>query len=266
MRNRHSSIRLLVACAVLAVIPARRPGAQDATVGELEGLVAQWVALRGQLAREKRDWAEQEARWREEIRLLEAEQAALDSEIAETEATATAAEARRAALLASESGMTQVISDLEPAVSRAETELLAWRERVPASLGPGLRQALAQVPVEGTAGRSLSRRLQVVVAAYTEIENIQHGIHAVREVLDVPGTHAREMDVLYLGLAHGYAVAPDDTWAAVGVPGDKGWTWTAGPDLAPRVRKAVALFNRQYPADFVALPLRIKPQPAGDSP
>jgi hypothetical protein len=234
-------------------------GAPAADVGELEGLVGRWVELRQQRAAEKRDWAAQQRKWQEEIRLLTAEQAALEAALKETASTASEAEERRAQLLARETLLDDVQGALLPLVENAEDALRRWSVRVPASLSERLRQALRQLPADGgRKGReTLTRRLQVVIAAYTEIESIQHGIHTVREVIALPGARGREMDVLYLGLARGFAVAPDDSWAAVGAPGSGGWTWAAAPALAPEVRKAVAIFNRQDPAEFVTLPLEV---------
>jgi hypothetical protein len=239
-----------------AVLPARP---EEGTVGELEGLVAQWVGLRQQLAREKRGWDEQQSRLREEIRLLSAEKTALEQEISETDVTASEIEQGRVALLARREAMSRAVSDLAPLIERAEVDLGKWQARVPVSLGQTLREALERIPVSGTGAdrTSLARRLQVVIAAYTEIENLQGGVHAVREVLSLPGRKARELDVLYLGLARGFAVGPDDDWAAVGRPGPDGWTWSPRPGLAPQVRAAMAVLGRRSPAAFVPLPLHV---------
>jgi len=256
-RPRKKPRTALLVCALVAALPIC---AEEATVGELEGLVQQWVNLRRQLAAEKRDGSEQRRRLEDEIRLLSEEKAALEAEISETDATASELEQGRVVLLAREETMRRVLDDLLPLVERAEADLRKWRTRVPPSLGEGLRQALDKLPApDARTGRtSLTRRLQVVVAAYTEIENIQAGVHAVREVLSLPGRKARELDVLYLGLARGFAVGPDDTWAAVGAPGPDGWTWSLRPGLAPQVRTAVTVFNRRSPASFVTLPLKVR--------
>jgi hypothetical protein len=65
------------------------------------------------------------------------------------------------------------------------------------------------------------------------------------------------MDVLYLGLARGFAVAVDDSIAAAGSPETTGWRWTWDPELAAAVRRAIRYHRRELPAELVQLPLVI---------
>ena len=63
------------------------------------------------------------------------------------------------------------------------------------------------------------------------------------------------MDVVYLGLARGYAVSPDDAFAATGIPSQDGWLWTADPSIADAVRKLVRIQNKSLPPALVTLPM-----------
>jgi hypothetical protein len=65
------------------------------------------------------------------------------------------------------------------------------------------------------------------------------------------------VDVLYIGLARGFAVTPDSDWAAIGVPDEAGWAWTPAPSNAGMIRKAIAVVNRQQTAQLVELPLQV---------
>ncbi len=64
------------------------------------------------------------------------------------------------------------------------------------------------------------------------------------------------MDVLYLGLACGYAVSTDNSIAAMGSPSGSGWQWTIQPDIAPEVRSLIQIQKKEQPPALVTLPMR----------
>ena len=72
-------------------------------------------------------------------------------------------------------------------------------------------------------------------------------------MLAAPGQAQRDMDVLYLGLARGYAVSSDDEHALIGTPGPAGWSWRSAPDEAKRIRQAIRLANDNAEIRLVTL-------------
>ena len=100
------------------------------------------------------------------------------------------------------------------------------------------------------------RRLQLVIALYTQIENLQHNIHVTKDVLPTDAGTKKEVDVLYLGLSRGFAVSRDNKWAAVGIPDVNGWQWAPDNTIAKQVEEAVAIFNRKQTAELVSLPMQ----------
>ena len=263
-------IRKRVWFALLGIVLSGRCGlvpAEEAapTVGNLEGLVSTWVDLRSQIAAEKREWEENSRQWREEIKLLETEKAELESEAREAETFESAVRKKRDAAIARKQSMEATLRDFEPLIDRAEARLRRWEPLVPVSLAAPLRKTFSELPstAEEAGHVGITRRMQVVVALYTQIEALQHGIHSAKEVLSIEGWKRREFDVLYLGLARGFAVSPDGQWAAVGVPAAAGWRWTARTELGPNVRQAIATFGRHVPAALVPLPLQVTEQRSG---
>lgn len=242
---------------LMAALPAF---AQDSnSLPTLEALVKQWVDLRSQLGAETRQWQEQEAQWKQEVSLLEREQAALKEEIESASRQQASATREQLDQLRRQDEWRQVLEGLRPVLDRAEADLRAWVDMLPPALRDTLAELLARLPADGAAaGAGAAQRVQAVVALYAQIEELGRGSHVVKEVLaDERGTR-REMDVLYLGLARGYAVSPDMAWAAVGTPGPGGWSWHPRPDLAPRVRRAIDVQQEQLAAELVALPIQVK--------
>jgi len=254
--------RLVTVLLTAMCLIASRAGhvrAEDAgsSLGTLEGLVGEWIALREKIAVEKQEWEAQKIRWNEEISVLEAEKAALTTEIAKAREVTSSVEADRDRLSAEKAAMRQTVETIAPAVDRAEAVLRRWRDRLPVSLAAPLRKAFDELPASDDAARqtAVTRRLQRVIALYSQIEAMQHGIHVVREIIPLQGGTRREVDVVYIGLARGFAVSGDDRWAAVGTPSGSGWKWSARPELATTVRKAVDVAGNTVPAALVDLPL-----------
>lgn len=231
---------------------------ESASVDALEGLVTTWVNLRAEIAKEKTLWRERKTQWTREIELLKKEQAALKQRVANAGDTATTRDAKQEALVARRKGLADVLRDLGPVLDRLEVDLRRWDARVPESLATEIQALVARIPAthKEAQRRTVAQRLQTDVALLTQIETLHHGLHVTREVLPVKDTKRGEVDVLYLGLAQGFAVSTDGSWAAVGRLGDSGWTWVARPDIAGDVRRALAVFNRDIAAELVRLPLR----------
>ena len=233
--------------------------AGGAGVDALEGALKQWVDLRGEIATEQRTWREKEGRLQREIKLLGVEKTGLEEALRRSHDQASTSQDMRLELTARRERMTAALDGLRPALDRAEADLREFQAGLPAGLAGRMAAAFRGLPVSARAAEvlSVSRRMQVVMALYTELETLQHAIHVVKEVLPAAAS-PREVDVLYLGLSRGYAVAPDDTWAAAGRPGPDGWTWQSTPGIAGEVRRAVQLYRRERIGELVRLPVVLK--------
>ena len=251
-----------------AVADPAASGAPGASVQTLEALVAEWVELRSQLADETREWEEKQRHWSTEADLLETEKASLEQELAEANAQVTSAEEKRAGLLEKKEALAQSLEALAPLLDRSEADLRQWIARVPPPLQTKLGKLPAQLPATQSEAEAVpvTRRLQVVIALYTQIETLQHAVHVTPELLPADAGRRRELDVIYIGLARGFAVSSDNLWAAVGMPHDDGWRWTARPALAPAIRQAIAVADRRASAVFVSLPMGVAAPEVGDAP
>ncbi len=101
------------------------------------------------------------------------------------------------------------------------------------------------------------RRMELVIALYTQLESFQHNLHMTKELLKGPAGTRLEMDVLYLGLAQAFGVSRDDQWSLIGYPRADGWVWRPKPEIGTNIRTALAIYMRKQAAEFVRLPLRI---------
>jgi multidrug efflux pump subunit AcrA (membrane-fusion protein) len=220
----------------------------------LEALTGRWIALRTQLAEEQQSWQRQQRHWEREISLLRREvterRAALDTDsvfLSGVEEAQSDLQGETAALDASMQG-------LESVVSRHEAYLRVWLSRIPPGLAPELGAGFRMLPQNAAAASrtGVLRRLQAVLSLYTQIETLQNNLHLTRALLDVAGVQ-REVDILYFGLGHGFAVSASGDWAAVGTPSGDGWQWQEVRPEAARIRLAIRTVQRDAEAQLVPL-------------
>ncbi len=234
-------------------------GATASDLTALDALTGRWLAVRTQLAEERRSWQEQEAHAKREIALLEAEQQRRTAELAESRTFMSDVEQERASVLGRKDQIDAEFERLEGLVLSSEAALRAWEDRIPAGLRQQVAAGFAALPRNAASARrtGLSRRLQTVVGLYTQIEALQNGVHVSQEILEPQGVR-REVSVLYIGLARGFAVSRGGDWAALGFPGAQGWEWTPAPEAAGEIRLAISIVNREEVAQLVDLPMQVQ--------
>ncbi|HMP90274.1 MAG TPA: DUF3450 family protein [Kiritimatiellia bacterium] len=225
----------------------------------LDGLSRQWIELRSELARERAAWTTQSAALKREFDALKRERDGLAREAEQHAAESTSFEEQLVSGESRRAEMDAGMAIIQAALDRAEHELRSW----PAWLTPDIKKDAERQLRDITAmsrdkrRTTTAERWQRIVALVSLIESRQQHIHVERQMVQVGDDVNRLADVLYLGLAAGYAVSPDGSWAAVGMIGDNGWIWTPRPEWATAIRRAIAMAQKQELAGFVALPLQV---------
>lgn len=239
--------------------------AADSDLPALEGVVGRWLDLRAAMAEEQQAWQTQRSQWEEEIHLLEQENKTLRREIDSGSEFVSSEDERNAAVLARQEVLTEGRARLRAVADRAEARLKRWEQWIPDGLRQPLEGSFRALPETQADADALPliRRLQAIVSLQSQIESLQNGFHATREIIGTGGEDRRLMDVLYVGLARGYAVSPGDDWAAVGVPSEDGWVWTPCADQAASIRRALEILDREKVAEMAELPVQ---WPEGSTP
>lgn len=225
-----------------------------ATTRTLEQLVKEWVDLRREIIIEKEAWKEQEAHLKRERKLLLKEKEMLNEEIEQSIQAQNRAEAQLRELRQEKEVSQEMLEESLPDISEAERDLKKWAVILPASLAAPLQSSFDELKLKE---RPASQRLRTILTLYKSIEDIGRSVHLVREILETDLGVMREMEVLYLGLAQGFAVSLDNRVAGIGLPGPAGWEWHWRNDLANEVRLAIDFYEEEKVAGFVRLPLKI---------
>jgi hypothetical protein len=245
---------LLLAGWLPLVATAESPGPR-----ELETLVGRWVDLRAQADSEQRGWASQSAQWRQEMGLLETEQARLNQQLAALEQTGESQQELRANLMERRESLASALLQVDAHLTRLQPGLAALLPLVPEpllteDLKTALLPAVAAVPPAGGAPGA-ARRIQQLLGALQEVERLHNAVHTVKALIALPGEPRRQMDVVYIGLARGFAVTADGGTAAAGTPAVDGWHWRPVPALASDIRLLIRIASREVPPALVSFPI-----------
>jgi hypothetical protein len=261
----------LVAQAALVVLAVGRAAPAEAAHAEkqerptdaLQALVRELTALQVEVNKEDTRWQEQKAHLETTLSLLEKEKAQLDRDLASAKAEADVTQTERERLVGEIDKAEALLRATDGSVRQSGRRLLRSVEGLPEPLKKPLAAGAARVrdALFGEAGgRSVAERLQLVTAFAADLDRIMSSVHAVKQVLDMPGDERREADVLYVGSAIGYYVFPSEDHAGILMPGPEGWEVSPRDDLAPSVSRALAVFRKEKPAALVKLPM-----PPGES-
>ena len=230
---------------------------EPSTVHSLEALVGEWVALRDALAKESSEWAAERQALEAETELLQAEKVRLQDRIQEQAAEKAESQKDRQTLSARRVQLKEQLAELSGLTSTLEATLRAHVARVPVPLRKGIEDGLRSLPATDVeaARRTLSSRMQTVMALCVHLEELNRDVHVVQELIPQADGRKLLMDVVYLGLARGFAVSGDDRVAMTGHSDATGWRWDPDPGLAAEIRAAHSVASRKDVARLLSLPL-----------
>ena len=260
MKRRH----LIGLCTLLWLSTPWCVNAQVSAADELdtlETLVSEWIELRRQIGEEQEAFLAKQRHIEREMDLLTREKASLQEASSRVSKALETLTASRTSLESDTASLATTTKSLGDFVTSAETDVLRWRTLIPASLATQgsdrtLHSILNAIPVEPAERelQPLTTRITNVLAAYGAIEALQQTVSVCAETIRT-ASDRRAVDVLYLGLARGFAVAPDDRWAAIGEPSATGWRWTDRSELAKTIRRAIDTASSPDTSELIDLPI-----------
>ena len=216
----------------------------------LQGLVREWVALRGTQSAEAADWETERRRLMAELELLEMAEGRLRAERDTLQQQATRQDESRTEAQQELAGHTDALAGLSPDLARSENHAAAIMSRLPASLRETLQGDVDAV--ESAADPLL--RTRAMLALQDKLLALQHDLTVSRVVLDLENGR-QAFDTLFIGTAFAFAVSPDDRQALLGTPEEGGWIWQPIPEHAERIREALTLAEGETSPRLVDLPV-----------
>jgi len=236
------------------------PGHAEDAVGlaRCKQLADEWLSLRREIGQTRGEWQKEQELLQSEVAMLRELHEQHVVRLAEQEAALRDVEETMRALGRDSSQDGDNMERLKAAVVAGEACLQRWQTRLPAFLAESLHGEFSRLAMESGADSGLGERLQRVVNLNTQLQLLTRAVNVGSLVLTTPAGDQQQMDVVFWGLAVGYAVAPDASLAAVAYPDKSGWQWTWRPDLAVGIRNVLASYRKDQPAVFVPLPVRVE--------
>lgn len=252
--------RLLSALCLTVLLAAQctLTGQAQPPIPQTRSTLEEWVLAERTLSAETEDWAAERATIEDIIRLLQDEKSRLQESLDEVQSRLTEADQHRSQLLDERKQLQAASSVLTPEIARYEARLRALAPTLPAPLQERIQPLLRRLPQQAAETRlSPAQRMQNVIGILGELDKFNREVTLDTRVQSLPDGRAAEVQAIYLGLSTAYFVDASGTYAGILVPGPEGWTAEAHPELAPRISRAIAQYQRQEPSTFINLPVSL---------
>ncbi len=240
---------------LLALLAGSLHGAESASLETVEKSAGDWLKVRAETARLETEWTTQ--------RQL------LDSMVHGLTERAQALEVKRdylrtktakdrddlAALENSNKTATAGLQSVEEQLKATSAQLLQLRRSLPPRLSDALAmsyKSLAETEL------TLGVRMQLTMTMLNRCQQFNRSITCEEEILKLGGDgSARQLEVIYWGLSHGYALDRSAGKVWFGSPGPEGWQWAPVADAADHVTRLIAIYRGKSEPEFVEVPVSL---------
>ena len=226
--------------------------AQADTVSELEQLVNRWLLTERQISELEKNAIEQKSSMQQSLTLLEAEFQQLNKVRKNRQQNGDELVKKRAEMISKQERLEQEQQELVTALSKISQQLQSLKVQLPPPLLTSWQAAgdISNEQLETT------DRLQITLKMITLLREFQQRISLHEMAIMHPDGHEVWVTQLYLGAAQAWFVSKDMSYVGIGYPDYLGWQWQFDKNVsAEQVAKAIAIFKKQKPADWIQLPI-----------
>ncbi len=225
----------------------------------LRSVLEKWVEAKQLISKEKQNWEAQKEVLTDRVGLLEGQVRDLREKIAKAEADIGNTEEKRGNLSAEHEKLASALSMLQELIVKLEARTLTLLARLPEPVQEQVAPLSQEIPVNPERTTlSLSTRYQNLIGVLNYINKFNNAITLTTEVRTLEGSQPVEVKVMYVGLGLAYFSNDAATIGGIGYPSSDGWTWERRDNIAPAVSSAMAMYNSEKTADYVALPVEIE--------
>lgn len=218
----------------------------------LESATKRWLDLEKRIAEERNAWKSQKEVLSQSVKVLEANIDELteglenlelsvklrSTEFANNEQTYESQEAARAYYAGKLDEMTELF--------------LRFRVSAPDYLEDEM--STAQEKLELADPIALGERAQILIAAFTRIEEFNRSVTIDYVTRKLPDGRDVMVSVIYWGLARAYAVDPQGAIAWELKPGPEGWVWHERPEYISQILELTQVYEQTKPPSIQSVP------------
>ncbi|MCH6256353.1 DUF3450 domain-containing protein [Puniceicoccaceae bacterium K14] len=217
----------------------------------------EWVDVEKSISQEMQSWRNEEATTLDLIAIMEKESEALQAQLEELEMNASLSEDSRSELIEEESKVDELRDVVITFLLTMESSVKELKTWLPKPLTDKLQPFYSRIPKDpNTTSLGIAERMQTVIGILSSVHGFDGKISLSREIRELSDGNKGEIQALYLGLASAYYLAPNGADAGYGVPTADGWKWESAPELANKLKEAIAVYEGvEQEARFLALPI-----------
>lgn len=238
---------------LLSIIPLR--AAAPESIDTVQQIATQWTQIRAETVRLQSDWLWQREVLQSTVAAQKDKAQLLEEKYQVLEDKGKAGREELAQLEHNNALATQALSRAQDQLAHLATQLLELRPKLP----PRLSTAL-ELPFRTLSDTSLSnaQRAQQVFNILNRSSQFNKTITYGEEPLLVPGnTNPRLLEVIYWGLASGYALDRPAGLAYIGSPGAQGWQWVAAPEITKPLSAVIGMYRDKADPETRELPAKL---------
>ncbi len=255
MRPTH----LVLAAFALAGVAASQAFAATPDLQKTRSELEKWVEFRQLISEEENDWRAEKETIATTIDVIKSELDRLAEELVQLDQGVTEADRERSRLNDDNAALKTAASAVSGVIGELEARVVALHEMFPEELKKKIVPLYQRIPKRGQTTRAGSgERLQNIVGVMSEVEKFNRTVSITSELQKMPSGELAQVDTVYLGLAVAFFANDTGTYGGVIAPSSEGWKSTPNPELAPAIRRALAVYRGSLLAEFVPLPVEIK--------
>jgi len=224
-------------------------------VAKVEKVATEWVKTRAETVRLETDWGGQQTMLKSMVEAIDQRAKVIQEKKQHLEAQ-TAQDREELDTLAKKNAVARAgLDSAEARLKQTAKDLQALRPLLPPRLSTALDLAFQSIADPGLA---VGDRMQHTMTILNRCLQFNRTVTASDEVLTMPGESApKNLEVIYWGLSHGYALDRAAGKAWLGSPGPQGWQWEAQPGAAPQVARLIAIASDKADPEFVVVPAKL---------
>ncbi|HET7133980.1 MAG TPA: DUF3450 family protein [Gammaproteobacteria bacterium] len=247
--------------AVLVAAAASPGGAQQTAdpIRQVDALTQQWTSLEHQKDQLRSGWRTQKPVLEQQLALLEREIKELDTLIETAAEQQGDVEQQRLKMLEEQTRLEEEDAALEASLVQASARLHSLHRDLPPPLSKAWDDELARLdnPLE-----TVTERFQKLLELLGQLDDFDAKVTLNETVMTLEDGADHVVKQVYLGLSHGWYVTADQRFAAAGMPGPDGWSWTPVTEGAA-IAKIVGILEQRVDPDFVSIGFTLGEPPAG---
>lgn len=238
----------------------------------IDEVTAQWLNIEQQINTVQGEWKIESPRLQQQITLLNAEKKQLTALLSKSVVSDNSVDIHREQLLTEQTRLEQKQVQVNKAIAALvyttdsispmlpPVLLSQWQQEKSSGVGVGVGKNINTITSPNAAKTSANstEKLQQALAQLTKLAAFNQRVSSHQGTIVNDDGQAMLVQQLFLGAGTAWFVSRDGLQAGWGQASLDGWQWHFDESIAADdIQRAIAMFHKQQPADWVSLPITL---------